>query len=502
MTQKKILCLGNNTEDTDTKTRQLSEQSGLPCHGLLSELDRPLTDESHDRYGYYHSSIYDIEFGRLLDLMSKFDEIIVLDQPIEYWDHPDAFYRTLQITSKSISPVKFVDQSLKETFDFFSSLVEKNPSFCIFPFIELLVNYDHTTVCCRSMTPVARLQDLTNFQSSPEYNAIRKKMLDGERIPSHCSSCYRLEDQGITSARQQETVEWAHRLRIKNLQDLVEISKPAYYEVRASNKCNLQCRMCEPQASHLIEREYRNIGLIKKDQKIKEKYKTGFEIVDLDQAFKIYVAGGEPTVMKEFYKFLQQCIDNDKTDIEFLINTNGTNINEKFKKQLAHFKNFHFIFSIDGHGQLNHYIRWPSDWDQIIGNWEYLISQGHKISINTTVSIYNISSLHKLYEFIDRSFPGTITHCAIAENLSPYLFPDKDIAIDSLSKVMETGCYRNDPLFASSIDGYFRYFRDRHVKQDLSDFFRFNDLLDQSRKIRLADYIPELDFYRKDSYNQ
>lgn len=502
MIQKKILCLGNNTEDTDRKTRALSDESNSPCHGLLSELDRPLTDDSYNHFGYYHSSIYDVEFGRLLELMDKFDQIIVLDQSIEAWDHPDAFYRTLQITTKTISPVRFVNQSLKETFEFFSSLVKDNPSFCIFPFIELLVNYDYTTVCCRSSTPVAKLKEFRNFQSSSEYNAIRKKMLAGERILEHCSHCYRLENQGIISARQQETVEWAHRLKVKNLEDLDKIAQPAYYEIRASNKCNLQCRMCNPQASHLIEREYRKIGLINKDQKIKERYKTGFEIVDLDHAFKIYVAGGEPTVMKEFYSFLQQCIDKNKTDIEFLVNTNGTNINEKFKKLLPHFKNFHFVFSIDGYDHLNHYIRWPSEWNEIVDSWEYLRAQGHKITINTTVSIYNISSLHKIYEFIDQTFPGTLTHCAIAENLSPYLFPNRDIALKSLSKVMKTDCYRNDLLFASSIDGYFRYFQDRHTKQDLSNFFRFNDLLDHSRKIRLVDYVPELDFYRNNSYNQ
>jgi len=501
MIQKKILCLGNNTDDTDKKTRSLSDQFGLPCHGLLSELDGSLTDESYRQYGYYHSSIYDLEFRHLLDLMDKFDEIIVLDQPIETWDHPDAFYRTLQITTKTISPVKFVDQSLKETFELFSSLVEKNPSFCIFPFIELLVNYDHTTVCCRSSTPVAKMKELRDFQSSPEYQTIRKKMLAGEKIPEHCSHCYRLENQGIISARQQETIEWAHRLKLKNLDDLNNITKPAYYEIRASNKCNLQCRMCGPESSHLIEKEYRKIGLVKKDQQIRERYKTGFEIVDFDQAFKIYVAGGEPTVMKEFYRFLQQCIDQNKTDIEFLVNTNGTNINEKFKKLLSHFKNFHFVFSIDGYDQLNYYIRWPSEWNEIVSNWKYMRSQGHKVTINTTVSIYNISSLHELYEFIDQTFPGTLTHCGIAENLSPYLFPNKDIVLESLSKVKQTNCYQNDPLFASSINGYFKHFKDCHVQQDLSNFFQFNDLLDQSRKVRLLDYVPALDFYRNSSYN-
>ena len=493
---KKVLCLGNNTKDTDIRTRELSKHDDSVCHGLLSELEQPLSLSSYSLPGYYHSSIYDMEFGRLVKLMNAFDEVLVLDQPVEDWSHPDGFYRTLQIVTKTTAPVHFIDETIRDTFERFSSLVESNKSFCIFPFIEMLVNYDHTTVCCRSSLPVTRLEDLQDFGTDPRYTAIREKMLAGDLIPEHCSSCYNLEKQGIISARQQETVEWAQRLDLKNLQNLGAIKKPVYYEVRASNKCNLQCRMCDPESSHLIEREYRKIGIVPKTKVTRKKYQTGFDIVDFENVSKIYVAGGEPTVMKEFYAFLQQCIEQNKTHIELLVNTNGTNINEKLRSKLDHFKNLQFVFSIDGYNRLNHYIRWPSHWHDIINNWKELRSRGHKVHVNTTVSIYNIASLHELYQFIDQNFPNTLVHCNIAENLSPYLFPDKDLVLESLLKVRLTNCYHNDPLFASTINGFFTYFQDHHVTQDLSNFFQFNDRLDLSRGVCLADYVPNLDFYR------
>lgn len=497
MISKKVLCLGNNTEDTDIRTRSLSDQAGSICHGLLSELEQPLSLTAYSLPGYYHSSIYDMEFGRLVKLMDAFDEVLVLDQPVEHWGHSDGFYRTLQAVTKTTAPVHYVDDSIRETFEYFSSLVESNKSFCIFPFIEMLVNYDHTTVCCRSTRPVTRLEELKNFRTDSGYQTIRKKMLAGELIPEHCSSCYRLESQGIISARQQETVEWAQRLAIKNLQDLTDIEKPTYYEVRASNKCNLQCRMCGPESSHLIEKEYRKIGLIPKTKIIKQKYRTGFDIIDFEKVSKIYVAGGEPTVMKEFYAFLQQCIEQNKTHIELLINTNGTNLNKKLRSKLSYFQNLQFVFSIDGYDRLNHYIRWPSRWNDIISNWKELRSLGHRIHVNTTVSVYNIVSLHELYQFIDQNFPNTLVHCNTAENLSPYLFPDKNLAMESLSKVQKTDCYHNDPLFASTIDGYLRYFQEKHMPTDLSSFFQFNDRLDLSRGVSLSDYVPDLDRYRK-----
>ena len=69
----RILCLGNNTEDTDTKTRELARQNSQQCHGLLSELDQILVPEQYQQAGYYHSSVYDLRPGRLRELIAEFN---------------------------------------------------------------------------------------------------------------------------------------------------------------------------------------------------------------------------------------------------------------------------------------------------------------------------------------------------------------------------------------------------------------------------------------------
>jgi pyruvate-formate lyase-activating enzyme len=500
----RILCLGNNTEDTDIKAKKISVQSKQPFHGLLSELHSPLDQLAYSLPGYYHSSIYDMEFGKLVDLMGNFDLIILLDQPIEEWSHPDAFYKTLQAIAKTSTPVKFLDPSYQESFNFFSQLVKENKSFCIFPFIELLVNSGHTTVCCRSSTPIVSINELEDFQKDKKYTEIREKMIQGTMIPDHCSLCYDLEKLGITSARQQETVEWANRLKIKNISDLKKLTHPVYYEVRASNKCNLMCRMCNPLNSHLIEREYRNLEIIPRGGKLKQTHTSGFEIINFESVKKLYVAGGEPTVMHEFYHFLDQCVKEGKTDIEILVNTNGTNITPRLKNLLKNFQNFQFIFSIDGYDRLNTYIRWPSDWNKIVQNWKYLVDNGHKVMVNVSVSIYNVSNLHTLYNFIDQMFPGTLIHCSLVTDpkiMSPFLFPDSSVALSSLYSIRPMQCYQNDLLFASTIDGLISYFENNHRPADLSEFFLLNDKLDASRSVLLKDYVPTLDKYRNQYYN-
>ena len=496
----KILCLGNNTEDTDVQARAFAKEQNLICHGLLSELERPVEPRAYIQSGVYHSRIYDINIVKLVLLCSEFDQVIILAQPKEEWSHPDAFYLTIKLTRSINNKVVFQDPSYNQPIVYFEELVSKNKSFCIFPFIELLVNFDSTTVCCRSDAPVTKLSELKDFSTDKNYRIIRNKMLTGELIPEHCDSCYQVESQGIVSARQQETVEWANRLNLTNINDLAKITQPAYYEVRTDNKCNLLCRSCNPMSSHLIEKEYKKIGFISEEPVVK-KYQTGFDIIDFSNLKKLYVAGGEPTILSEFYQFLDQCIDDKQTDIELLVNTNGTTIKPKLKEQLKHFSNFQFIFSIDGYGDLNHYIRWPSNWQDIISNWQYLRTNKHKIVVNTTASIYNITSLDKLFDFIDQEFPGTLIHCTLLtapRSLSPYLYPDRELALQSLYRVQSFDCYKNDSLFASSIDGYIHYFENHHTVNHLllSEFFKFNDKLDQSRDIKLKDYLPDLDKYR------
>lgn len=498
---KRVLCLGNNTRDTDHQTTKLAQQDQMQNHGLLSELESDVLPHQYAESGYYHSSIYDIEFGRLRDLANRFDLVIMLDQPHDSWSHPDARLNTARLMKSLQVPCRYQDSVQKESLDYWSDLVKNNRSFCIFPWIEMLVNYDHTTLCCRSSIKITELKKLKDYANDGNYQFVRDKMLLGERLPTHCNSCYLYEDMGIISARQQETVEWANRLSLRSIHDLKQITSPVYYEIRPGNQCNLQCRMCNPESSHLIAREYKQLGLTDRSKPSATPHQTGFDIVDLQRVSKLYIAGGEPTIMPEFYRFLEQCVSDGRTGFEILVNTNGTKISQKLKKLLVHFKNLQFIFSIDGFRDINHYVRWPSDWDTIIRNWKYLRSQGHKITVNTTVSIYNVTSLHILYQYIDNEFPGTLVHAQTVQNpshLSPCLHPDHTKARDSLEMITKTACYHNDQLFASTIDGLIGFFMTNPTRnqEQIKKFFEFNDLLDRSRSVRLRDYIPDLETYR------
>lgn len=488
---KKILCIGSNHEITDKIVHALSVKHKTKNHGLVNN-----TKEINFQFGFYHTSIVDLNLAEIESIAPAFDKILVLDIQDKFWNHPDEFYLTKNLADRLEKnfTVEWENPKSATRLDYWKKLVSENKSFCIFPFIELWIDDEHTRLCCRSDVPIEKVDNL-DWANGSNLSKIRTKMINGELLPSHCKQCYEYENLGMLSARQQETVEWANRLNLKSIKDLEKITKPVYYEIRPSNKCNLMCRTCKPKWSSLIEQEYVTNGWRKNFINIK---RFNFEIVDLNNVKKLYVGGGEPTAMIEFYNFLNLCIQKGKTDFEFLVNSNCAKISDKLLDKFSKFSNLSFLVSIDGYKKVNDYARWLSDWDTVIANVNKL-KENHKVAFNVTVSIYTVASLLELLKFLDINFPESLVHCSIAvgHNISPFVFPDSKFIISQIDKMKTLNCVKKDNLLLSFVEGLEQKFKTNQMNTtELKQFFEFNDKLDQSRHSRLKDYIPELDKFR------
>ena len=76
-------------------------------------------------------------------------------------------------------------------------------------------------------------------------------------------------------------------------------------------------------------------------------------------------------------------------------------------------------------------------------------------------------------------------------------FPNKELALADLARLTTSSFYARDESFQSKVDYYIAEIQ----KSDLNlvalrDFFKYNDMLDRSRDIKLNDYIPELEACR------
>ena len=322
-------------------------------------------------------------------------------------------------------------------------------------------------------------------------------MLKGELVTEWCEDCYYQERFGQESTRQFETLEWMAMLDYGSINDLSNVRSPAYYEIRPNNKCNVMCRTCDNARSHLIEKEWKKIDIPLKHYK---KGNIQFQHVDFDTAKRIYVGGGEPTVMAEFYEFLTNCIENKKTDFELVIGTNGMKFSNKIMELFSHFTDVCFSISFDGYKKVGDYIRWGTDFDTVTKNAHMLLSQGHKISLQTVFSVYNSTRMHEIFEFYDREFPNAsllVQYGGFDDDImNPYNNPCRDMVIESMYRCMETKVYySNGRSCKTQIDAMLEWYKNNYQLDidKLKKFYKFNDKIDQQRNSLLRDYIPELE---------
>lgn len=493
----RILCLGTSQAITDRQASDLARARNMQNLGILSDLDGPLDLQARTTQpGVYHTSFVDLCFSRVKEASGYFDVIYVLDQPLSAWKTMTEFYQTIDLALRLDHNVEWQNPAVRQNFLYWQDKLARNKSLCVWPFVQMNLSDFDARLCCvstKSLPDTIGVQDFNN----ETYVDIRKKMLDGEQL-DHCESCYRSETNGITSARIHQTLEWVSRLNLATTQELSDIRSPLSFEITVDNLCNLQCRMCAPISSSLIEKEYRKLGIIQ-NQKISVRAPPRQHLDDLlhvERIEKLYFTGGEPTINRRVQDFLAKCVQQHRTDFLLQINTNAVKISQRFVDLIKNFDRVEFFVSIDAFGKANDYVRWRSQWATIHKNIEKIKDLG-VVSFTVTVSLYGIFSFSDLLHFLDQRYPGHYVHCQYAENQSPFLIDYDPAQIRKIMAVRQLSIYNDNPSLRSWIDGLIESMRKSKLQaQKLRDFFNHNDLLDASRDSRLYDYIPELEQQR------
>jgi sulfatase maturation enzyme AslB (radical SAM superfamily) len=493
----KILVIANETSHTDSAVTDLASNNSRINHGLISDAKFiPINN------GYYHTTVVDLSPGEITNLAKHFDTVMLLDQDPDSYPH----FKSLVTTVRLMCDLELagINTVYKETLAakrllYWRNFLKENKSFCFYPFAALINDKKFAHICEKNHVPVAKITDLNDWKNNTEFNNIRNKMIEGTLLPRYCGDCYLREEQGQESMRQFETLEWANRIGADTVDDFINIKKPLYYEIRPTNTCNIMCRTCDDQHSHLIEKEWKQIGipLICVDPY----QNTQFDLIDFDSMKVVYVGGGEPTVIPEFYDFLRKCISLGRTDFELNIGTNGLKFSNTLIELLDHFSNVCLSISFDGYKKINDYVRWGSNFDTIVDNTRILREHGHKIGLQTVFSMYNLTRIHEIFEFYDREFPGCSSLVNYAGGLGNKIVPNNhprpDLVVESMKKCQQTRVYySNGRSIKSMVDLTLNYYSnpDYVVNVDhLKEFYEFNSKLDQARGSKLVDYIPELD---------
>jgi hypothetical protein len=310
--------------------------------------------------------------------------------------------------------------------------MQKN--FCVLPFTTLLVRADSTvSVCCMnggsasnpSGEPIYLYESsLEEAFHSPFLKELRASMLADERHPS-CSHCWKQEDSGSRSKRQDDNVSFKHWLERIQAGDLPP--GPIDLSLNLGTLCNLRCRICGPTSSSRYAQEY--LELFGEDH-IPRKSKTmqlasleesralltkwPYLREDLTNSFfqllphieRLEFLGGEPFLNKKQFELVAKSVEigaSKTQDLNFV--TNGTIYPEEaINNHWPHFKTVVVNMSADGIGPHFEYNRNGAQWDQVLVNLNKYRSLDcvDRVNIFVSVSLFTIFYLPEILEFWDQ----------------------------------------------------------------------------------------------------
>ena len=363
------------------------------------------------------------------------------------------------------------------------------------------------------------IEDAWNSESIRD---IRRKMINAESIPG-CAVCYQQEDDNKMSNRQHSLREWSQRLGTEELRQIIESAgeaegfvetSPVYLDLRLGNLCNLKCRMCNPWNSSQIVKEHTDLVNRRSDyadvwqktfgkfpEKVMEDQPWFDHDILWDQVIsliptlkKVYMTGGEPTLIKNNYKFMEECIRQGRKDITLFFNTNCTNINPKFFDLISQFDMVNINASIDGIGAVTEYIRAPSKWSQVSKNIEKFAQMSNvHLGITPTIQVYNTFDVVNILSWVDELrekyskdifIDFLINHHPV--HLSALILPDdlRKEAVELIEDYREANPIQNEMTKNSlrGIVGFLKNPRLENWKIMVHRFRIYTNALDEERK--------------------
>jgi len=373
----------------------------------------------------------------------------------------------------------------------------------------------------------ASRDSLTALWNSEYYKQIRKDMLANKRLEK-CKKCWMAEDSGLSSMRRQRD---PRQFKENTESDGTFALQPTDIELHFGNVCNLSCKMCSTHFSHMIGKELLKMGekdpdflkWVKKESglvnnwtseldvvydwyKNKKIKKEIFEVVSKHSELLV-VIGGEPTIIPEFYELLEYCYDQKTLSNKSLtITTNLTNTNPKLTTWLKELKDFTIHASVDGVGERNEYIRYPSKWSAIQKSLDFYSKiikdkkKGH-ISFNPAIQTLNIDILPEMVQYFE-TFNELATYSWISHVRWPIICDYDHAPMSWKNKV------------ADKIESQLKVIRNDHNRKELTQhasrlrtpsdsnslqhiqrsFIRYNDTQDKFRKCKSwRELMPDLE---------
>ena len=393
----------------------------------------------------------------------------------------------------------------------------KSDEFCMIPWIHMHAFPDGRAYpCCLSepQHPIGNLktQTMREIWNEEPLKLMRKNMLENKPC-KECTKCYEQEQSNLFSMREGSNKNFGHLI------NLVDETKPdgtyddfklRYYDIRFSNLCNFACRTCGGIFSSNWHKDEKAAGW---DPKYPAVMYAGKDKGDMWEQMQehiphleqIYWAGGEPLIMEEHWKVLDELVKRKMFHVRLIYNTNFSEMKFKGRDVFEMWKLFDCVSvgaSLDGSYARGEYIRKGQDWQQTVDNRKRMLEICPNVDfyVSSTVSMMNVLHITDFHrEWVDL---GLLRPMDWNINILQHPFRYRtDVLPQHLKEQAKVKIEKHlewlTPLdtLSRAVSGYkgvINFMMAQDSTHELPSFFKTNNLIDQVRKEDFFAVFPEL----------
>jgi hypothetical protein len=323
----------------------------------------------------------------------------------------------------------------------------ENKVICSKPFNTIHNNLDASYApCCWSTAPMFGVKENPNNTLpidhffGEDFTRLRKEMLIGEKtdfLNYYCSSCFAREELTGSSPRTYSERHLDTKF-INNFNSDGTLKKGVEPFLNLAinfygNSCNLECYECNPVNSTSRQRviteiksDLLEIGInadgptlknvfnfrevlypvnIKNKEQSDKIIRNILENIDIISTIEI--VGGEPMLMKTHFEMLDQIISRNKSKKITLSYVSNMTLMELSKME-KYFRSFKYTFiqwSVNALRERNHWLRYPTNWEQTVRNVNSIQRyfkkyKNGKISATITPSLLGITTLKETHSWL------------------------------------------------------------------------------------------------------
>lgn len=351
----------------------------------------------------------------------------------------------------------------------------KNRGFCVLPFFSLELadpkNSKKNIYCCR-------------IQPNIEIESVRQDILV-DRYSSACSTCWKLEDQGLVSERMlhNSSLDFYWDRDINIIEDDVISGKfgTRIVKLQTSNLCNGTCVTCGPQSSTAWA------NLVGQSINYEKISPEDLSYVNWGEVISLGFVGGEPLLEKNNFQILENllAIGNDRCFINIV--TNGSiKLSQKQIETLSGFHNLNLCLSIDGIKDRFNYLRFPLQWEDVQENLSRFKDVTDNLSVSCMISNLSVLYLDETLDwFRDMDLKYLCKQIDHPEHFAPGNLPESI----KLNLLANTKYPQEMQTFLNC---------GRHNSNLWQNFWNDINRQDRLKNISFKDYLPDLLLTRND----